>query len=148
MWQLKNKPMKKLIVLAFFSLLFLKLFAQENELKEWQFDEELNMNWSYKDLSQIIQSEFPEAYLEFMEISFIRLSKQIDPGTASFLIPTIKLKEITAEEFQKRIDNILLKMGNIAACPDYRVGESSRYSWTKWADKNVTKFYINFNIGC
>ena len=39
-------------------------------------------------------------------------------------------------------------MGDVPACPTYRVGEAKEYSWSKWTDKNVTKLYIDFNIGC
>lgn len=140
--------MKRLIVSALFISLFFNLNAQETEPADWQFDEELTMNWSFKDLSQIILSEFPEAYPDLMEISFIREDTGAYPGTASFLIPTAKLKQIEAAQIKQRIKNIILKMGDIGACSEYRIGEPSTYSWTKWPDKNVSKVYIDFNIGC
>ena len=140
--------MKRLIVSALFISLFLNLQAQETESANWRFDEELTMNWSFKDLSQIILSEFPEAYPDLMEISFIRSDTEAYPGTASFLIPTAKLKQIEAAQIKQRIKNIILKMGDIGACSEYRIGEPSTYSWTKWPDKNVSKVYIDFNIGC
>ena len=98
--------MKNIIILSLLLFATISLSAQEYGHETWKFDEEITMNQNFKDISQIISSEFPEAYKDFMEISFIRVGTSTDVGTASFLIPTIKLKNINSAEMTKRIKNM------------------------------------------
>ncbi len=113
-------------------------------------ESKLSQKWQYEELAKIISSEFPEAYVDFMEISFSQVNNSISPETASFLIPTAKMNKLKASELEKRLDNIIKKMGSSAegACKSYKIGTKETYSWTQWDDKNVTKFYIEFNLGC
>ena len=69
-------------------------------------------------------------------------------AVSEFVRAASKLKQIEAAQIKQRIKNIILKMGIVGACSEYRIGEPSTYSWTKWPDKNVSKVYIDFNIGC
>jgi len=114
----------------------------------WRSDTDFIMNWSFIDVSQIVLSEFPEAYEDLMNVSFIRIDERISPVTAEFLIPTIALNEIDSLEIRRRIGRILTKMGDPPSCEKFRIGEATTYSWAQWEDKNVTVLYIDFLIGC
>lgn len=110
----------------------------------------LTQNWNYEELATIILTEFPEAYSDFMEISFERTNSTVNPKTATFLIPSAKMTKLNAAIFEKRLDAVLTKMGSHAegSCRAYRIGEKKAYAWSQWKDKNVTIFYIDFNLGC
>jgi len=110
----------------------------------------ITQNWNYEELATIILSEFPEAYSDFMEISFERTNSTINPKTATFLIPSAKMTKLNAAIFEKRLDAVLKKMGSHAegSCRAYRIGEKKAFAWSQWKDKNVTIFYIDFNLGC
>ncbi len=107
------------------------------------------MMWTFEVLNNIILSEFPEAYEDFVNISFERIDEQIYPVTATFLIRAKYFdKKLNEEILKARAGNILHKMGDPASCWEISVGEMEEYAWHEWEDKKVKKVTLHFYIGC
>ena len=111
-------------------------------------DSTLVSYWTFSQLYQIVLSEFPEAYDNFVDITFSG-GPTVTPETISFLIPTVKLSEIDSVELQYRFDRVSLKMSGFkGGCAYYEIGESKTYDWDEWEDKTVTKIYYHFMFAC
>ena len=106
------------------------------------------MRWSFNEINQIILSEFPEAYEDFLDITFQKVNDRIEPVKATFLIPTAKMTTIDSSLLQERLERIMLKMGGSADCKSFEISEPKVYSWSKWKDKRVTKIYLDIHRGC
>ncbi len=113
-------------------------------------DTERNPEWTFENIALIIHDEFPEAYDNFINISFSRVEMSITPEKASFLIPTKYFeKKLTQEVCKERTDNVVEKMtGFRDGCQEVEIGESQKYAWHSWEDKVVNKVTIYFAIGC
>lgn len=133
-------------------ILFALLLLSCGNTKDVSLEVETNKNpdWTFENIALIIQEEFPEAYDNFITISFSRVEMNITPEKASFLIPSRYFeKKLTQEVCKERTDNVLEKMtGYRDGCHEVEIGVSQEYAWHSWEDKVVTKVIIYFAIGC
>lgn len=113
-----------------------------------ELEEELSSYWTYSMLFQVVMSEFPEAYEDFVEISYEKVEDRVNPDVMSFVIPTKKLEEIDSSDIEMRFERVALKMNDFVGCQWYEIGESETYSWHAWDDKQVTRIYYHFMFGC
>ena len=109
-----------------------------------------HMPWTFDDIQTIILEEFPEAYPEFLNISFSHLKGRITPEKAYFYIPTayFSMNKLNQDIVNKRTDKVLLAMGDPGSCHEAEIGDSYEFAWHSWEDKTVTKVTIYFAIGC
>lgn len=92
---------------------------------------------------------FPEAYQQFLTVSFIRTTNFILPETASFLVPDKYFKKkLDQKELDKRAELLLEQLELLPACFSISFGEAEEYSWAAWEDKKVRKVTLTFGIGC
>jgi hypothetical protein len=125
---------------------FLKWNADSFDL---ELDSTLVSPWTFSHLYQVVMSEWPEAYEEFVDITFEHGVDRIDPEKISFLVPTAKLAQIDSVEIENRFDRVTLKMKDSKrGCEHYEIGESTTYSWQAWDDKVVTKITFYFMFLC
>ena len=117
---------------------------------ERELEMDQRMPWSFDEISEIILEKFPEAYPEFLNISFSQLSGRVTPEVAFFYIPTsyFSLGKLNEEIVNKRTDQVLIAMGDPGSCHEAEIGDSYEFAWHSWEDKVVTKVTIRFYIGC
>jgi hypothetical protein len=112
-------------------------------------DQEPKMPWSFKQLNNIILSEFPEAYEDFINITFERIDEYINPVSATFLIRDSYFENKLNDDILKaRAANVLKKMGDPPSCWVIHVSEPEEYGWSEWDEKTVRKVTLEFLIGC
>lgn len=125
-----------------FMILFqvLSLHAQEEEPEQ---------PVSFTTVSEAILRVFPEAYIDFLTISFMQLSDVIYPHQAEFLVPDKYFKKKINQKILDERAAILLEQLELApACQSISAGEPQDYSWSAWEDKKVRKVSLIFGIGC
>ncbi|MCH2231813.1 MAG: hypothetical protein MK105_15875, partial [Crocinitomicaceae bacterium] len=113
-------------------------------------DRDERMPWTFDEISGIILETFPEAYPEFLNISFSQLTGRVTPEVAYFYIPTVYFSngKLNQETVNKRTDQVLVAMGDPGSCHEAKIGDSYEFAWHSWEDKVVTKVTIRFYIGC
>ena len=118
----------KYLCLSLFAFLFLSCGSTKDVIVAEETDQ--NPNWTFENIASIILEEFPEAYENFLNISFSQVDKRITPEKASFLIPTRFFeKKLTQEVCKERTDNVLEKMtGYREGCHEVEIGESKEYA--------------------
>lgn len=106
--------------------------------------------WGFEQIEGFILEEFPEAYRQFLTITYTRSEEKVYPEEANFLIPTKYFDQgiLNQEICLKRTENVIHKMGDPATCEMVEIGKSTEYAWLGWDDKIVTKVTIKFYIGC
>ncbi len=106
--------------------------------------------WGFEQLEGFILEEFPEAYRQFLTITYTRSEETVYPEEANFLVPTkyFDQGQLNQEICLKRTQNIIQKMGDPGTCEMVEIGKSTEYAWLGWEDKIVTKVTIKFYIGC
>lgn len=107
--------------------------------------------WSFEEIERFVLEEFPEAYKQFLEISYYRSSGKVYPRNVTFLIPTRYFSEgkLTQKICDDRTSKVIKKIGGEPGnCESFTIGDSYEYVWHKWDDKTVTKVIIDFAIGC
>ena len=119
-----------------YCLVFSLLMFSCGTTKDVNLDDETihNPDWTFEVIAAIIHQEFPEAYDNFINISYSRVEMSVTPEKASFLIPT--------KYFENKLN------GYREGCHEVEIGESKEYAWHSWEDKVVTKVTIYFAIGC
>lgn len=137
--------MKYFIPLSFIFLLF--SCGNVDEAVNSQDDDQ---PWSFEQIESFILEEFPEAYKQFLSISYSRSEDTVYPEEANFLIPSKYFDQgkLSQEICLQRTENIIQKMGSPATCEMVEIGKSKEYAWHAWEDKVVTKVTIKFYIGC
>lgn len=142
----------KYLFLPISILLLISCGSTKDATRDVNLDQESQKNpdWSFENIALIIHEEFPEAYDNFITITFSRVEMRITPEKASFLIPSRYFeKDLNQEVCKERTDNVLEKMtGYRDGCHEVEIGESQQYAWHSWEDKVVTKVTIYFAIGC
>lgn len=105
---------------------------------------------SFEAINAGILRIFPEAYEDFMTISFIRRNEFIFPEAASFMIPDqyFKKKKLNQKELEKRAALLMDQLELSPACQTISFGEPEEYAWQEWDDKTVRKVTLSFGIGC
>ena len=93
-------------------------------------------------------SEWPEAYEEFVELSYTKVEDDVSPEMMSFLVLTIKLAEIDSVEIQNRFDRVTLKIRETISYQHYEIGESQTYAWAARDNKEVTRVSFYFMFSC
>ena len=137
--------MKKVTIITLF---FISMFIQVHSSDQNEFQPP-EMRWSFIQLNNILLSEFPEAYEDFVNISFERVNESIYPVEATFLIRAKYFeKKLNDKVLKQRGGNVLHKMGDPASCWEISVGETEEYAWSEWEDKTVRKVTLKFYIGC
>ena len=92
---------------------------------------------------------FPEAYKEFLSVTYSRLGEFIVPENATFLIPDKYFKKnLNQKELDKRAELVLEQLELLPACFSISYGEVLEYAWHSWEDKKVRKVTLVFGIGC
>jgi hypothetical protein len=130
-----------------FLILFAALFSLTNVLG--QDEKEPEQIISFEVVNAGILRVFPEAYEDFVTISFVRQNELILPESATFLIADKHFKKgLNQKELEKRAQLLLDQLELSPACQSISFGDVQEYSWQEWPDKKVRKVTLHFGIGC
>ncbi len=99
-----------------------------------------------------LQELFPEAYTQFMQVSFeFQDLGEIWPATAHFFIPARYFPEPLSDALlQQRAEELVARTTypGMAACPAVELDPTSTAAWLDWEDKQVRRVTIRFMVGC
>lgn len=109
-------------------------------------------DWSAEEIGEETLRYFPEAYRQFLMVSF-ELQEQHDnpviPSGVEFLVPARHFEEtLTDEVIRRRADELASELAGFAGCTIVETGETREYAWHSWPDRVVRKISILFNFYC
>lgn len=108
------------------------------------------------EMTEAIRAVFPEAYSQFMTVSYERQDAgagrvpEIWPKTTTFLVPAAAYDATVAAAIEARVTELVvtvLRPGD-AHCEGFEVGEPEDYAWMAWPDKRVREITIHFGVAC
>jgi hypothetical protein len=99
-----------------------------------------------------VQTVFPEAYTQFMQVSFeYQDSNDIWPAQAQFFVAARYFPApLDAQTLQERAVMAAqsLAPSDMAVCPSAESGAEEEAAWQAWDEETVRKVQINFGFGC